>query len=69
MPAEPEDHDCLGFLVYRQCESIERHGLDAGPFECWRDEWWECRICGERFDGELKEKYKEGHNDEDRTGN
>ena len=29
---------------------LETHGLDCGPYEHWRDEWYECSACGARFD-------------------
>jgi len=42
-------HDCLEHLEYRHHEWVETHGLDAGPYERCFEEWWACRICGERF--------------------
>jgi hypothetical protein len=45
----PRAHDCLQHLAYRQCESVETHGLECGPYEHWHEEWWECRVCGEKF--------------------
>jgi hypothetical protein len=51
------DHDCREHLVYRAYEWVETHGLDCGPFERCRQEWWECAVCGEQFTGsELEEK-------------
>lgn len=56
----PEPHDCLEHLRYRHHSWVETHGLDAGPFEhCW-EEWWECRVCGDKFTaGELEEMANE----------
>jgi hypothetical protein len=42
-------HDCLDHLVYRECSWVETHGLECGPYEHCRGEWWECVICGDRF--------------------
>lgn len=35
-----------GKLILRSHESVETHGLDAGPHERTHDEWWECLGCG-----------------------
>lgn len=51
-----QKHYCLGNLVYRQAEWVETHGFECGPYERWWEEWWECRVCGEKFTAsELKE--------------
>jgi hypothetical protein len=53
---ENRPHDCLDHLVYRECESVETHGLDTGPYEIFWDRWFECAICGDQFsDQELAE--------------
>jgi hypothetical protein len=39
------EHDCLDHIEYREHTATEPHG------EIHTDEWWECRICGERFTG------------------
>ena len=42
-------------LVLREADSIERHGLECGPYEHFHDEWWACPACGNRFtDRELE---------------
>jgi hypothetical protein len=37
-------------LRFRRVDYIETHGLDSGPYEHCRDEWYECPACGARFD-------------------
>jgi hypothetical protein len=48
---ERRDHDCLDDLVYCEYEWVETHGLECGPYERCRDEWWECAVCGNWFTG------------------
>lgn len=45
-------HNCTKHLEYRCADSVETHGLDCGPYESFSQEWWECSICGERFNFE-----------------
>jgi hypothetical protein len=50
MTTTKTEHDCLEQeLRYVEHEWVEDHGLECGPFEHWREAWWECPICGERF--------------------
>jgi hypothetical protein len=42
-------------LRFRECDSVETHGLDCGPYERFYDEWWECPECDAVFtDRELE---------------
>lgn len=43
------DHACQEHAQHRELEWTERHGLDCGPYEHGRDEWWECAVCGEKY--------------------
>ena len=55
-PDNPDDHDCREHLEYRHHEWVETHGLDCGPYERGRDQWWECAVCGDKFtEQELEE--------------
>lgn len=42
-------HDCLEHLEYHCASHRETHGLDCGPYERCYEEWWQCRVCGEKF--------------------
>lgn len=43
-------------MEYRHHEWVETHGLDCGPYERGRDQWWECAVCGDKFtEQELEE--------------
>ena len=39
-------------MIEREHEGVEAHGLDCGPFERFRDRWWECPACRMRFTAE-----------------
>jgi len=49
MSPEPEPHECLEHLEYKEHSWVEQHGFTEGPFERGLDIWWECAICGEAF--------------------
>lgn len=51
--------NCKGQLVAKSHESVETHGLDCGPYERVHQCWWECSVCGERFDEEELQAMKE----------
>ena len=65
------EHDCQFHLRHREHEWTETHGLDCGPYEHGRDEWWECAVCGEKYtDKELAEMtYERQEAAVDFTGN
>lgn len=36
-------HDCLDFVVFHSCQSVEPHG------ERFQDDWYECSLCHEKY--------------------
>lgn len=49
-PRYKPDHECWEHLVDRHASYTETHGLDCGPYEHWEESWFECTVCGEKFD-------------------
>ena len=45
------DHKCYEHLRHHTNHVIETHGLDCGPYQEYDEEWEECSLCGEQFDG------------------
>jgi len=35
--------------AWRECDWVETHGLECGPFERCHSEWYECPACGEEL--------------------
>jgi hypothetical protein len=46
---DSQQHDCSEYLVWKEADWTETHGLDCGPYEHCHEEWLECSICGDRF--------------------
>jgi hypothetical protein len=59
--SEVDAHDCMEHLRHRAHVWVETHGLDCPPYEHCYQEWWCCKICGEKFDeADLKRMGREG---------
>jgi hypothetical protein len=44
------EHDCSEHLVYRTRDCAENLDVEVdGAIERWREEWWECALCGELY--------------------
>jgi predicted RNA-binding Zn-ribbon protein involved in translation (DUF1610 family) len=67
--ADDEKHECYlpkcpecgehAELIHHSSPYVERHGLDAGPFETGMEYWVQCSKCGSKMDEREVMKFQE----------